>query len=430
MSLLGRITRAADDGGVYRLSDGSVGALLDSHDSYTGERVTHWGAYGLAPFWRGVTLRAESLSIMPCRVVNQQGVDQPGSRPWSLLHDVANESLDLTADEWWAIAESHVCTWGNHFSWMERGADNRVRNLWPLAPSRVQTGVVGGERVFLVDGREGFTSDQILHLRGLSLDGIVGYSPLQLHRHTLGGELSREKFKGRFWRNDARPGVALVHPQKLTDDALKRIKALWDSMHRGPDNAGKAAVLGEGVEIHELTMPMADAQFVEQARMGATQIALVLRVPPSKIGGTTGDSFTYTSVQADSVEFVKFSLASSMVRYQNAVSANGALMPKAWRAKFDPNALMQTTTLERNQAYGLAHWMLVDEIRALDGLDPLPDGKGQVLLGGVQPAQIKLTQGGDGSGGSDGGGGAHALALEAARQIGVQRRLALPKGDA
>lgn len=402
MSLVGALVGARSTPTPNNI-DHWYGAFGEHGESLSGERVSHRAVLGLPAYWRGVTLRADLVGMMPCKVYKTNTADPQAlfeadhaSRVWTLLHDLPNSAINLTADEYWSIVEGHVATWGNHFSWKEYGGDSRIANLWPIDPWRVQTGVIKGNngqyvRVFTIDG-VAYSSKEILHFRGLSGNGAVGYSPLQLHRQAFGAELARQRFKARFWKNGAMPGIALIHPNEIKPDAIKRIKSLWDSHQRGPDNAGRTAVLGENIKVQELTMPLADAQFVQQAQLAATEIAHILKLPASKLGGMTGDSMTYTSVQAESVDLLKFSLTPSLTRYQNVVTMDPDLMPAGYYARFDPSAILATTDAERFAAHNLEKWKTVDEVRGDENMGPLADGTGDVLMGRLQQSRFTITE--------------------------------------
>jgi hypothetical protein len=73
----------------------------------------------------------------------------------------------------------------------------------------------------------------VLHLRGLSYDGIQGYSVLTYARETLGSGIAARDYGSRFFRNSARPSVILEHPQTMSEEAQRRLKASWDNMHAG-----------------------------------------------------------------------------------------------------------------------------------------------------------------------------------------------------
>jgi phage portal protein BeeE len=78
---------------------------------------------------------------------------------------------------------------------------------------------VRGELVYdytLPDGgNKLFARERILHLRGLGGNGLVGYSPVGLHRQAIGLGLAAEEFGARFFNNDATPGGILEHPGEM-----------------------------------------------------------------------------------------------------------------------------------------------------------------------------------------------------------------------
>lgn len=387
-------------------------ALTGGGSSVSGQTVTVGSALGLAPFWRGVQILSGSVGMLPLKVYARRDgsrIEVPSSsRPWSLLHDKPN--TDQAADEFWALVESHIDTWGNAFIWKEKGADGRVANLWALEPSRVTVGrTKEGVRYFVLDGNADnpFFDVDILHIRGLGSNGLVGYSPVTMHRHALGTAQARDEFGGRFWDNDATPGVVLIHERKLEPAAVERIRALWDARHKGGLNRRRTAVLGEGVQVHQMTMPLRDAQYIEGQRMDATTQALILGIPPYMVAGDTGGgSMTYSTVEGQSVDFLKWTLSSRLVRIQNAVSWDPDLMPSNWFAEFSTGGILRSTTKERYEAWAIAPHLTVDEMRGMDNLPPLPDGAGLTLSKSspVAPTDPAITVGGTSQdeGGEDG----------------------------
>jgi len=358
----------------------------------SGQSVTVEKVLGLAPFWRGVNLLADAVGQLPCKVYRDTADGRVEasrrSQPWRLLHDKPNP--DMAADEFWALAESHLDTWGNAFIWKRRvavGIFAPIEELWLIHPSRVKVGyLISGERYFILDGKEGdpWMPSEILHIRGLSKDGKIGWSPVQMHRESLGAALAAQEYKGRFWANDTTPGVALIHPGSIKAEAVDRIKARWKDAHQGVFRAREPAVLGEGMTVHQMTMPLKDAQFIEGERLDATKQALILRLPPHFVAGDNGgNSLTYSTVEGEAVSLLKFSVSPRLVRIQRAVSNDPDLMPTNWHAEFDTGALLRATTKESYDALAVARWMTVDEKRKKSGLEPLPDGKGEVLDTGM-----------------------------------------------
>lgn len=385
-------------------------AALTGQNVYAGKHVTVQSALTLIPVWRAVSLRAGAVGSSPLEVfkhtsATSKEIVSPTSRPWQLLHDKPNEYM--TAVEVWKMVEAHLCTWGNAFLWKERGTDGRIANLWPISPRRVQVGRGNtGRPVFLVDtyaptppgqaffnyGSAVYVDDsELLHIRGLGEDGLVGYSPIQLARQALGAGLAQQEYEGRSWANDGTPGVTLLHPNKLTPEGVERLRALWDGRHRGPDKARRTAVLGEGVKIDtSARLPMADMQFVQIAGLRRADIALLFGIPPYKLAADAGHSMTYSNSETESLDFVKWSLRDSMTTIESAITWDPDIMPQNWFCKFCADDILRGAQQERYTAYSVAPHLLVDDIRVMEDMAPLPDGKGQVLAKTIGPPRTTI----------------------------------------
>lgn len=410
MSVLRRIRAGASRRDSFADPSDDLLSTLLGQRTFADKAVTVQNSLTLIPVFRAIALRAGAVGSSPMEVYRRtpegKSMVSPTTRPWQLLHDKANSNM--TAVEFWKIIEGHLSGWGNAFIWKERGPDNRILNLTPISPRRVQVGRdKNNQPVFQVEtyaptppgmdylnyGSQIFTDDtEILHIRALGEDGLVGYSPIQMARQTLGSMMAQQEYEGRFWANDATPGVALIHPNKLQPEGVDRLRQLWDGRHRGPNRARTTAVLGENVKIDTMSVPMADAQFVEIANLRRSDIALLFGLPPSKLAADTGGSMTYSNSETESLDFVKWSLRDSMTTIESAVSHDPDIMPLNWFAKFNADDILRGSKLERYTSYSMAPHLLVDEARCDDDLPPLPDGKGQVLTKTIGPPRIALGE--------------------------------------
>lgn len=410
MSLLKRVQVGVDRRGVtLKNPSESLKALFGARSNFSEQNVTAETALGLPAFWRGIRILSDAVGQLPCKVyrpvrpndeTDARETVPRSSRPWKLLHDQPNR--EMTADEFYALVETHLDLWGNCFLWKERSGDGRIANLWPLNPARVMVGQhVNWDIFYVVDGKSDvpLSNADILHIRGLSSDGVVGYSPIQIARHQLGADMAHQEFRGKFWANDATPGVTLIHPGKLSPEATDRLRALWDGRHKGPNRSRTTAVLAENVALHQMTMPLADAQFIEQGRFSSTQIAHILNIPYYMLAGDNGgNSLTYSTVEGQSVDFLKWSLGPRLVRIAKAFTMDQDIMLTSWFAEFDTAAVLRTTTKERYDAYAVADWMTDNEKRqrenmpSIDGGDVLKPKQGAPVAPTVDKPAVGIGQ--------------------------------------
>ena len=73
----------------------------------------------------------------------------------------------------------------------------------------------------------------IFHLRGLTLDGVVGLSVVAAARSSIGLGLAAETFGATFFRNGLNVGGFLKHPGKLDKAARQAIREIAGCTTRG-----------------------------------------------------------------------------------------------------------------------------------------------------------------------------------------------------
>jgi HK97 family phage portal protein len=284
---------------------------------------------------------------------------------------------------------AHLNLFGSAYCGKFRDATGQVDQLALLHPERVVPELRGGRPVYTVlDGQGGrtvHTVDDITHIKGLSTDGLVGLSPVRQCRVALGLSQTLAEHSSSFFSGGARPAGILrlnrfgtpppgVASGEGTDD-LQTLRNAWNSEHGGPKNAHKIAVISGEVEFTPLSMPMDDVEFIEQRKLSAVEVARIFRIPPHMIGASSGDSLTYSTVESQALDFVKFSLRPWLVTIEQALSADRDLFGPRTYCEFLLDALLRADSKTRSDVYTAAldpvsGWMDVDEVRALENLPP------------------------------------------------------------
>ena len=318
--------------------------------TYSGKTVSVDRALSLVPVYNAVSQISGAIGSLPLPVYERDDdyrARATDSAEWRLLHDEPNP--DMAADEWAEITSSHIELWGNAYQFMVKDSRGRVIQLWPLAPERLQvTRDPDGRKLFLIEGQE-YRDDTILHIRGLSPDGLLGYSPIQLARNALANAIAQEEFQGRFMKADGKPAVLLRHPNELKPEAAERLKKSWDAI-----KAGGTAVLEESIEVERWTMSFEDAQFIEQMEFSDKRIAQMFLLPPGRLGAKTGDSQQYSTVVMENLEFVTYTLQRRLRRIESALNRERGIFPDRTRfCEFLIDALLRADLKERYQAYML-----------------------------------------------------------------------------
>lgn len=276
---------------------------------------------------------------------------------------------------------AHLNLWGNAYLALYR-AEDRIEQLGLIHPARVVPEVKAGEPRYTVTDERGRRSEHgtedIIHIRGLSLDGLVGVSPVKQARLALGLSRDLTEHASKFFRNDARPSGILRVPRSNAD-SLQVLSGRWRAEHQGIENAHRIAILaagpGETVDFTTLGMPLDDAQFLEQRQLSATEVARVFRVPPWIVGAADGGSLTYANVEQQSLHFATYALRPWLVAIEQALSAHRELFPGGLYCEFLLDALLRADSATRAGVYEKAldperGWMSRGEVRRLENLEP------------------------------------------------------------
>src|SRR5690606_16452213 len=72
-------------------------------------------------------------------------------------------------------------------------------------------------------------------------------------------------------------------PGAISNETASRIKTAWEENFSGA-NAGKVAVLGDGLEYRALTITATDSQLIEQLKFTGEMVCATFHVPPYKLG--------------------------------------------------------------------------------------------------------------------------------------------------
>lgn len=167
--------------------------------------------------------------------------------------------------------------------------------LWPLHPSRVNVQRdEEGALWYIVLGASGpgfnyqplvaIPEHDVVHFKSFNPDDTVrGFSRLESLRSDLESQDAMKAAQRAFWSKGARPGALLSAPGKLSDDAIKRLKADWLALHGGAANWGKTAILEEGVTPTILPLNLEELAYIDSRKLTREESCMRFDVPPPVI---------------------------------------------------------------------------------------------------------------------------------------------------
>jgi HK97 family phage portal protein len=208
-----------------------------------------------------------------------------------------------------------------------------------------------------------------------------GLSPIGACRMSVGIAQASDTYAASYFGNAANPGGVIEVAGELNAEQARDIATNWQESHSGPYMAGKVGILSGGAAFKPLSLNAQDAQLLEARKFNVEDIARIFRVPLTLLGHPVAGAMSYSSVEAQNLSFVQYSLRSLLERLEQSLSP---LLPESdGFIRFNLDALLRGTTIERFDAYtkGLREGFLsLNDVRNYEDLSSLGDPGDQYRL--------------------------------------------------
>lgn len=335
-----------------------------------------------------VDLLASLASELPLDALRGRGLSReeiPMSRhPW--LEDPAGDGQGL--EDWIYQAMVSWLLRGNLFGdTLETGPGGILRQVALFHPDDVRAQIVDGEALWFVQGRE-VPQSRMLHRRVNPVPGqVLGLSPIAYHMWTIGLSLASTRFGMQWFQDGAQPSGILSNTETVLDrDQALQVKDRFMESLRGRRDP---VVLGRGWQWQALTVNPEESQFLETQGFSAAECARMFGPGIAEILGysTGGSTLTYSNLVDRDLHVLKYAADKWLRRMERLLSM---FLPRPQYVRFNRDALLETNTASRYQAYAVAlgnRWQTVNEVRELEDMQPVPWGDLPNGVPGTAPDQ-------------------------------------------
>lgn len=189
---------------------------------------------------------------------------------------------------------------GNTYALKQRNLAGRVEKLFILNPWRVRPMVSDSGDVFYEvwggnwDGLSSLVplgsetlmipAREIIHDREICLHHpLIGVPPLCAAYWPALKNMKILRSAAEFFQNGAMLAGILTAPGALSDGTADRLSDYFNDNFTGP-NAGRVAVVGDGLKFEPFAMKSVDSQMVEQLKYSDEQICQPFGIPKFKVG--------------------------------------------------------------------------------------------------------------------------------------------------
>lgn len=374
MSWLNGLTRRSIEN--MPLTNSSLLSLFGGWQSATGRQVSQESALRVGAAFRGTQIIANAIGGMPLKVF---AVRDRSEVTTSFL---AARQFPLTPLTFGTMVVAHQVLWGNAYVWKQRNAAGVITGLIPVHPSRVSVDVVDERAIgvpwvkrFTVDGIP-YTPYEIMHVMGpLTLDGIEGIGPIGYVREAFGIALTAEEAAAKLYANGMMLGGVLETDRDLTQEMAEALKKRWRAKLSGVNAAHDVAILDRGAKFHSLTMPPADAQFLESRKFQVTEIARLLGLPGWILNDQEKSTSWGSGMEQQSAAMVMFTLKPYAQAIEQQINAE--ILPRTQYAEFVVDGLLRGDSATRATYYNAGitgGWLVPNDVRSRENLPPVPWG--------------------------------------------------------
>lgn len=216
----------------------------------------------------------------------------------------------MTATTFWGTVELNKLHHGNAYIYIEADKNGFPKHLWLLPSNEVRIwidnrGILGSlNAIWFVwtDGRTGkrytFEMDEIIHLKThVSFDGLSGVAIREILKTQISSGKNSIGFLNKLYKSNMFGSKVLVHyPGELEKGKEQKVAENLER-YSATQGSGKFIPVPAGFQAQLLDMKLADAQFFENNRVSALQLAAAFGIKPNVINDYTKSSYSNSETQ-------------------------------------------------------------------------------------------------------------------------------------
>tara|TARA_R110002051_G_C8738027_1_gene498698 strand:- start:684 stop:2333 length:1650 start_codon:yes stop_codon:yes gene_type:complete len=373
---------------------------LGGDNKAVGMNVNPYTALGLAPLWYAVNKISGHIATLPLKLMRRTSDlttvwerNDPRQRLIERPNSYQNAAVQREQ------IQGNVLLNGNGRLAIVRDEAQRPIELIPILPQQCRTMLIDGEKWQMVIGASEWDYTQAnwfeqpgrlyyipdadcIHISGFGWNGVWGFSLIHIAKEVIGLGLAGQAAAGQAFVNAGRPGIILEAPMGKFRDPEKAKKFLdsFDSSVKGIDNAGKTALLREGVTARVLPISQSDAQFLQQRIFNREEVALLMNLE-NILGDSSG--VTYKSITERNASYLANCLNRWLTKWEQEY--NNKLLTEDEKLQGDLYFKFDTTQFLAGDPNAMADY--TGKLRA-QGLISGNEGRGMHQLNYVDDPQL------------------------------------------
>lgn len=287
-----------------------------------------------------------------------------------------------TKSEFLKITMINKLLCGDAFWYKAKNESGRVAELWNLRPDKITIikdpdNFIKGYKFSKDDGTsEFFYPEEIVHFKYPSpLDEYYGISALSSASTRVETEQFAGNYQRDFFLNQARPDAVLTTPDMVDEEQKKEIRERFEKRHGGIGNNSKVAVLEGDLKYQQISISQKEMDYIESMRFTRDDILVAFHVPKPIVAIT--DDVNRANAETAMYIFLSETIRPELDMLVEKINEM-MIIPDFGENLFidfpDPTPENREQTLLEYEK-GIAHgWLLINEVRQREGLEPIEGG--------------------------------------------------------
>ena len=357
-----------------------------SPDNDTSE-IAVTNAERLSPVAAAHRILTNAMSVMPVALRRKVGGERQELTTRRdldyVLHSRMNDAMSPAMGK--KIMMSQAFWHGIGAAYIERDHLGRVKELIPLQTAGYQymkdreTGQ--SWYAFTVDDMvRKFQPGELLLCFFETYDGKHGRGILDIAKDTVATDRAAQKYLRKFYAGGGALSGILEIDTDATPATREKVRKAFQSYASDMDTVFKMAVIDKGMKYTPIGISQSDAQFIESRSFSVEEIARFTGIPEFML---QSGKQSYNSNEQQQLVFVTNALVPHVTMweqewayklYTDSELRDGCYM------RFNVSALMRGDDATRSKFYQTMVYSGIynlDECRALEEMNPMPDGLGQ-----------------------------------------------------
>lgn len=347
-----------------------------------GQVINDTSILKLSTVWACSRLVAETIATLPLGLYERTSKGRQSANQLGLYNIIHNQpNVDSRASVFWESMVAAMLLRGNAFAEkLEIGGKLvGLKFLNPLYLTLQTDSNYNVKYLYTEKGKQReIPESRIFHVPGFTTNGKWGLSVIQYGAGVFGSALAADTAANSTFEKGLSPTIAFKVDRIIKADQREDFRTAMAAIS-GAVNAGKSAVLEQGMDVTTIGINPKDAQLLESRAFSVQEICRWFRVPPHMVGHTELSTSWGSGIEQQMIGFLQFTLRPWLTRIEQHI--NSCLLTPVeqtrYYAEFNIEGLLRGDSSARKEFYSSAlqnGWMNRNQVAAMENQPSLEGG--------------------------------------------------------